>query len=374
MALSIGIVGLPNVGKSTLFNALTKNNALAANYPFATIDPNTGVVNLPDERLEKLAPIVKTDKIVHATVSFVDIAGIVKGASKGEGLGNQFLANIREANAICEVTRVFKNPDIVRDDQTMAAGGKLVDPASDIDTINTELMLADLQTIEKALPRLAKDLRGGKIKQAYYDAVMKAKSLLEAGETIFHADAAGKIDKNDLYDLHLLSAKPFIYVFNVDDDQLHDEDLHKQMRDLVAPAPALFINADFEAQLNDPGLSAQDVKDMLDADGLTESGLDQLARVGFDTLGLQTFLTAGPKEVHAWTIHKGWTAPQAAGVIHSDFEKGFIKAEIVKYDDLIDLGSYEAVKEAGKVHLEGKDYVMQDGDIAEFKFNVSKGK
>lgn len=370
MALTIGIVGLPNVGKSTLFNALTKNNALAANYPFATIDPNTGVVNLPDDRLEKLAPIVQTDKIVHATVSFVDIAGIVKGASQGEGLGNQFLANIREANAICEVTRVFKDPDIVRDDQTMAAGGKLVDPASDIDTINTELMLADLQTIDKALPRLAKDLRGGKIKQSYYDAVEKAKSLLEAGETIFHADAEKKIDKNDLFDLHLLSAKPFIYVFNVDDDQLHDEDLHEQMRKLVAPAPALFINADFEAQLNDPGLSASDVKDMLEADGLTESGLDQLARVGFDTLGLQTFLTAGPKEVHAWTIHKGWTAPQAAGVIHSDFEKGFIKAEIIKYDDLISLSSYEKVKEAGKLHLEGKDYVMEDGDIAEFRFNV----
>ena len=372
MALTIGIVGLPNVGKSTLFNALTKNNALAANYPFATIDPNTGVVNLPDPRLEKLAPMVHTDKIVHATVSFVDIAGIVKGASKGEGLGNQFLANIREANAICEVTRVFKDPGIVRDDQTMAAGGKLVDPATDIDTINTELMLADLQTIEKALPKLQKDLRGGKIKQSYYDTVTKAQQLLSDGETIFHADAAGKIKKDDLFDLHLLSAKPFIYVFNVDDDQLHDEDLHKKMRDLVAPAPALFINADFEAQLNDPDLSEQDVKDMLEADGLKESGLDQLARVGFDTLGLQTFLTAGPKEVHAWTIHKGWTAPQAAGVIHSDFEKGFIKAEIVKYDDLITLGSYEKVKEAGKVHLEGKDYVMQDGDIAEFRFNVSK--
>lgn len=370
MALTIGIVGLPNVGKSTLFNALTKNNALAANYPFATIDPNTGVVNLPDERLEKLAPIVHTNKIVHATVSFVDIAGIVKGASKGEGLGNQFLANIREANAICEVTRVFKDPDVVRDDQTMAAGGKLVDPASDIDTINTELMLADLQTIEKALPKLAKDLRGAKIKQSYFDTVKKAQSLLESGETIYHASMEKKIDRDALYDLHLMTAKPFIYVFNVDDDELHDEKLHKHLADLVAPAPALFINADFEAQLNDPGLSEQDVKDMLAADGLKESGLDQLARVGFDTLGLQTFLTAGPKEVHAWTIHKGWTAPEAAGVIHSDFQKGFIKAEIVKYDDLVSLGSYEKVREAGKVHLEGKDYVMQDGDIAEFRFNV----
>jgi GTP-binding protein YchF len=372
MPLTIGIVGLPNVGKSTLFNALTKNSALAANYPFATIDPNTGVVALPDSRLETLAPIVKTDKIVHATVTFVDIAGIVKGASKGEGLGNQFLANIREANAICEVVRVFSDPDIVRDDQTMAAGGKLVDPASDIDTINTELMLADLQTIEKALPKLQKDLRGGKIKQEYYDAVIKAQKILSDGETIFHADAAGKIDKNDLFDLHLMSAKPFIYVFNVDDDQLHDEALHAKLAKSVAPAPALFINADFEAQLNDPGLSKEDVKEMLEADGLKESGLDQLARIGFKTLGLQTFLTAGPKEVHAWTIHQGWKAPQAAGVIHSDFEKGFIKAEIVKYDDLVRLGSYEKVKEAGLVHLEGKDYVMEDGDIAEFRFNVDK--
>lgn len=372
MALTIGIVGLPNVGKSTLFNALTKNNALAANYPFATIDPNTGVVALPDERLKKLAPLVKTEKIVPATVSFVDIAGIVKGASQGEGLGNQFLANIREANAICEVTRVFSNPDIVRDDQTMAATGGKIDPAQDIDTINTELILADLQTIEKALPKLQKDLRGKKIKQEYYDAVEAAQKILEDGETIFHADKAGKINKDDLYDLHLLTAKPFIYVFNVDDDQLHDEALHGKLSKLVAPAPALFINADFESQLNDPDLSEEDVKEMLEADGLSESGLDALARVGFETLGLQTFLTAGEKEVRAWTIHKGWTAPQAAGVIHTDFEKGFIKAEIVKYDDLIELGSYEKVKEAGKLHLEGKDYVMQDGDIAEFRFNVSK--
>lgn len=358
MALTIGIAGLPNVGKSTLFNALTRATVLAANYPFATIDPNVGVVPLPDPRLKKLTEMFNSAKTVPATVSFVDIAGIVKGASQGEGLGNQFLANIREADAICQVTRVFSDPDVVHVD------GK-IDPASDIETISTELVLADLQTLEKAVPRLEKEVRGRKTEPEVLAEVKKAQAILEDGALL---SAHDELDKELLKEFQLMTLKPFIYVFNMDADQLLDEGRRQELESLVAPAKAIFLDAQFEADLVE--LDEEDAREMLEESGQSESGLDQLARVGFDTLGLQTYLTAGEKESRAWTIRKGWTAPQAAGVIHSDFERGFIKAEIIGFDELVELGSIHAAREAGKLRQEGKDYVMQDGDVVEFKFNV----
>ncbi|MFC8515926.1 redox-regulated ATPase YchF [Streptomyces sp. NPDC057257] len=362
MSLTIGIVGLPNVGKSTLFNALTKNDVLAANYPFATIEPNVGVVGVPDPRLTKLAEIFSSQRILPATVDFVDIAGIVKGASEGEGLGNKFLANIRESDAICQVIRAFKDENVVHVD------GK-VSPKDDIETINTELILADLQTIEKVLPRLQKESRIKKDVAPKVAAVEAAKAILEKGDTLFSAGIVqGSGNEELLHDLHLLTTKPFLYVFNVDEDELVDDDFKAEQRALVAPAEAIFLNAKLEADLAE--LDEEDAMELLESVGAEEPGLTTLARVGFNTLGLQTYLTAGPKESRAWTIKKGATAPEAAGVIHTDFQKGFIKAEVISFEDLVETGSVAEARAKGKARMEGKDYVMQDGDVVEFRFNV----
>jgi GTP-binding protein YchF len=330
---------------------------LAANYPFATIEPNVGVVGVPDERLAKLAQIFSSEKLLPAALSFVDIAGIVKGASEGAGLGNKFLANIRETDAICQVIRVFTDGDVVHVD------GR-IDPSSDMETINTELALADLQTIEKALPRLEKEARINKETAHVVEAVKKAEAHLQSGKPL----SSSGLDLELLRELHLLTAKPFLYVFNVDAAELNDGDLRKKLAELVAPAEAIFLDAKTEAELAE--LSDEDALELLQSIGLKEPGLATLARVGFSVLGLQTYLTAGPKEARAWTIHKGDTAPMAAGVIHTDFQKGFIKAEIVSFTDLIDCGSMAEAKAKGKVRMEGKEYVMADGDVVEFRFNV----
>ncbi|WP_182359834.1 redox-regulated ATPase YchF [Tomitella gaofuii] len=359
MSLTLGIVGLPNVGKSTLFNALTRNDVLAANYPFATIEPNVGVVELPDARLLRLAEIFSSERILPATVSFVDIAGIVKGASEGEGMGNQFLANIREADAICQVVRVFDDGDVVHVD------GR-IDPLADIQVIETELILADIQTLEKALPRLEKEARKNKDLAETVAAAKQAQEILDAGRTLFSAQ--DEIDGPALRELHLMTTKPFLYVFNADEGVLTDEDRKTELRKAVAPADAVFLDAKVESELLE--LDAEDALELLESVGQAEPGLDSLARAGFHTLGLQTYLTAGPKESRAWTIRKGDTAPKAAGVIHTDFEKGFIKAEIVSFSELDEAGSMAAAKAAGKVRMEGKDYVMADGDVVEFRFNV----
>src|SRR5690242_4659763 len=373
MNLSVGIVGLPNVGKSTLFNALLKKQqALAANYPFATIEPNVGVVPVPDPRLEALAKIVAKEEnpstssgqemgdlppLKNALIEFVDIAGLVKGASEGAGLGNKFLAHIRECDAICQVVRVFSDDDVTH------VTGK-VDPRSDIEVIETELILADMQTLEKALPRLEKEARTNKDRKPILEAVVAAQAVFDDGKTLF---STGK-DWSILRELNLMTTKPFLYVFNADEPVLTDPAKQAELRELVAPADAVFLDAKIESELIE--LDDESAQELLESIGQTERGLDALARAGFHTLRLQTYLTAGPKESRAWTIHQGDTAPKAAGVIHTDFEKGFIKAEIVSYDDLIAAGSMAAAKSAGKVRMEGKDYVMADGDVVEFRFNV----
>jgi GTP-binding protein YchF len=341
-----------------LFNALTNNNVLAANYPFATIEPNVGVVAVPDERLAKLAMVFGSEKILPASVTFVDIAGIVRGASEGEGLGNQFLAAIRESNAICEVVRVFEDDDVIHVDAK-------IDPASDVATIETELILADLQTVDKALKRLERDAKRLPEAAAKLTEIKKAHDALNEGLVI---STTKGLDHDAIADLHLLTDKPFIYVFNVDEATLSDPERQQQLRDSVAPAPCVILCAKVEAEL--AGLDPDEALELLQSFGQEESGLALLSRVGFATLGLQTFLTAGPKETRAWTIRRGATAPEAAGEIHTDFQKHFIKAEVVAFGDLMAAGTMVAVRAAGKARIEGKEYVMRDGDVVEFRVNA----
>ena len=358
MSLSIGIVGLPNIGKSTLFNALTNNDILAANYPFATIEPNTGIVPVPDTRLNKLAEIYGSQKIIPATVTFVDIAGLVAGASKGEGLGNKFLANIRQCDAIVHIVRAFVNNDIVHVSNE-------VNPKNDIEVINTELILADIQTIENRLPKLQKEAKAKPALRKQADYLNKLLEQLQSGNVL---SSIKDLDLEAIADLHLLTAKPVIYAFNVDEKTLVDDAKKSELAKMVLPAKSIFVCAKLEEELK--GLDENDAKDLLESYGVKETGLNQMIHAAYDTLGLQSYMTAGPKEVHAWTIKKGWTAPQAAGVIHTDFERGFIAAQVVDYNDLVECGSELEAKNHGKIRTEGKDYVMSPNDVVEFRFNV----
>lgn len=358
MSLSIGIVGLPNVGKSTLFNALTNNDILAANYPFATIEPNTGIVPVPDPRLNKLTEIYGSQKIIPATVTFVDIAGLVAGASKGEGLGNKFLANIRQCDAIVHIVRAFVNNDIVHVSNE-------VNPKNDIEVINTELILADIQTIENRLPKLQKEAKAKPALRKQADYLNKLLEQLQSGNVL---SSIKDLDLEAIADLHLLTAKPVIYAFNVDENTLVDDAKKSELAEMVLPAKSIFVCAKLEEELK--GLDENDAKDLLESYGVKETGLNQMIHTAYDTLGLQSYMTAGPKEVHAWTIKKGWTAPQAAGVIHTDFERGFIAAQVINYNDLVECGSELEAKNHGKIRTEGKDYVMSPNDVVEFRFNV----
>ena len=360
MSLSIGIVGLPNVGKSTLFNALTHNDILAANYPFATIEPNTGIVPVPDERLSVLAKMFSSEKITPATVTFVDIAGLVAGASQGEGLGNKFLANIRQCDAIIHIVRAFESDDIVHVENN-------IDPKRDIEIINTELILADLQTVETRLAKLQKEAKANPKAKLAFESLSELKHDLESGTPV---NLSKKVVHEYIADLHLLTAKPVIYVFNVNEETLVNEERKRELKTLANESHALFICAQLEDELK--GLNPSDAMELLESYDIDEPGLTQMIHAAYDILGLQSYLTAGQKEVRAWTIRKGATAPQAAGVIHSDFERGFIAAQVVDYYDLVTAGSESAAKAAGKVRTEGKDYVIQPNDVVEFRFNVSK--
>ena len=363
--MKMGIVGLPNVGKSTLFNAITKAGAECANYPFCTIEPNVGVVPVPDERLDKLAEMYNPQKVTHAVIEFVDIAGLVKGASKGEGLGNKFLSHIREVDSIVEVVRCFEDSNVIHVDGS-------IDPIRDIDTINLELILADLETVNKRIDNVKKKIKADKKYQEELDVFEKVKETLENGKSARTLELNDE-EKEIIKDAFLLTIKPILYIANVSEEQLSNIENDKYVKQVVdyaknENAEVVPLCVKIEEELS--SLEGDEKQEMLEAMGLDESGLDKVIKASYDLLGLMSFLTAGKKEVRAWTIKKGTKAPQAAGKIHTDFERGFIKAEIVSYDDLVKLGSYQKAKEAGLIRLEGKDYVMQNGDIVEFKFNV----
>ena len=358
MSLSIGIVGLPNVGKSPLFTALTKKGGLAANYPFAPIAPNVGIVDVPDDRLQKLADIVHPGRIVPATVEFVDIAGLVKGASEGEGLGNQFLANIRNCDAICEVVRYFSDPNVMRETGRV---GEFVDPAADVDTIQTELILADIGSLERSVPKLEKEAKRDKAQAPRLAIAKRLQDWLNDGHRAADLDMTDE-ERAAAHDLFLLTMKPILYVANVDEDQL-TEDLAP-----INGQDPIKICAEVEAELSD--LDPAEAKEYLESLGLEKSGLETLAQAAYRLLGLQSFFTAGEMEVKAWTVRIGAKAPEAAGVILSDFERGFIKAEVESYEDYVTLGGEAGCREAGRLRMEGKDYVMQDGDVVHFRFNV----